>query len=712
MIGENSHAAQIILDKLVASSDFSILEPKQAQLCGKLISSITNPNFPGAAVPNVDTTGELRIFLAATITPVWRRLSPLMRAFVGPTLSSFDGRSQPLPHGNPVADIIDQSRPAVTGIIRLASDTKMRLAALRAIDRARETLVRAPNLQRSAPVPTSLLLAQFQDYLNIGSRDHASRILGRLRSELRLDSLNLNFLEIQLLATFGDWSAIVDLPGFSDLCLARRPPAVTALLLNALYMEHLANSYEAENIDETRLRFETEVRPLAQSMLTLPAPPTLTAGGWRIFGLEAWIDPSRTEIASALVDRQGAIGWVANQFGPALLSTEDSEIAELSPLDDARESLVQVGAVESVDSLATALAALANLNSDELACLREAEPFRSVLAVAESTATHLPTSWIEWLTMAADPTFTSALHIARQGKDEWSIEAETGDPITVQALVSALNQAQGNSLAAERAGQALPFFVAWLQRDTSFPRAAMAPLYEILLTLFALGSERGHIVYESSQILVSALLSSGLESRAYGSLIADVEEIAGKGFGVNMTYWMLEIIEDFMRASTPDLSARERFIQGALSRMAPIYTRLTSLQRSVVAQLAHELGWTLQLVGINAKANNADNFASRLQGLRIAIYSLTESSSRQAKTAIEEVAPSTVVDCNADHVGTPRLRALAEHADLFVVAWRSANHAATDFIRKHRASRPLLYAQGRGFTSILRVLEDHLAVTK
>jgi hypothetical protein len=51
---------------------------------------------------------------------------------------------------------------------------------------------------------------------------------------------------------------------------------------------------------------------------------------------------------------------------------------------------------------------------------------------------------------------------------------------------------------------------------------------------------------------------------------------------------------------------------------------------------------------------------------------------------------------------------LAENADLFVIAWLSAKHAATDFIREHRAQRPLLYAQGRGFSSILRAIEEFL----
>jgi hypothetical protein len=136
--------------------------------------------------------------------------------------------------------------------------------------------------------------------------------------------------------------------------------------------------------------------------------------------------------------------------------------------------------------------------------------------------------------------------------------------------------------------------------------------------------------------------------------------------------------------------------------------RLSGLQRTAVAHLARELGWTLQSFGITREQNGSEDVTRKIEGLRIAIYSLTESSSRQAKVAIEELAPTAVVDCNADHGGTVRLRALAENADLFVVTWLSAKHAATDFIREHRGGRPLLYAQGRGFSSILRAVEDHV----
>lgn len=345
-----------------------------------------------------------------------------------------------------------------------------------------------------------------------------------------------------------------------------------------------------------------------------------------------------------------------------------------------------------------------------MARLKAAEPFRSLLRAVTETGHEgaVPANWRDWLARITDPDFTDALTIARQGADEWSIGADAADPTAISDFVAALETAQTDTLAADRAGQALPFIVAWLRRDPEFPRPAFAPIFANLLTLFAMSAARGRPIYESSQILIHALLASGLDQKAYQSLIDDADELAGSGFGADMIYWLLEIIEDLLRFASPDAEAREVFLHSALARIAPIQGRLTSLQRAAILRLAEELGWQLQTFGLADTAPAADDLAVRLANLKIAIYTLTESSSRQAKSAIEQAVPSAKVDCSADHGGTARLRALAENADLFVMTSLSAKHAATEFIREHRGDRPLLYAQGRGFSSILRAIEDHV----
>lgn len=709
MIGPNIDAARALLADLVALQPYASTSNEIAALCADVTQSVISETFPGALVPVIDRAGSMQINVAAPTMSDWRRLKPVLLAFAGPTLTGFDGAPEPFAAVDPIGARLQLAAPAVTAIMRLPADGRARVAALRAVLRARDTLARAPELQRSAPVPTSWLLARFQDYLNVGNCDAATGILDRLRSELRLDALNAKFLEIQLLATFEDWASIVSLPEFANLCVARRTPAVTAILLEALYRTRIAGPFDAENVADTRAAFEGSAQSFVQSMLITAAPPGLRVGGWRLLGLEALSGTGRQDLLAMLADRAHDLGWIAELL-PTQAPLAPQEIEVVRPIDAAREALVQADAVDSIDLLADAMAAMARLSPDELALLRETMPFRPIVqATDELGNTAPPKSWIAWLDRAGDPTFANALDIARRGKDEWEIGASACDPVVVGAFVAALEKAQSDEIAADRTSQALPYLVAWLQRDDEFPRPALSPIYGGLLTLFAIGSARGATIYESSQVLVEALLASGLGQKAYRDLIADIDEIAGDGFGVDMIYWVLELVESFMNAATPDASARETFLHRILARIVPIYGRLTPIQRIAVRLLSSELGWSPPTVPPVDVEPSDEGLASRLAGLRIAIYSLAESSSRQAKAVLENISPSVTVDTNADHVGSPRLRALAENSDLFVMTWLAAKHAATEFIREHRGSRILLYSQGRGFSSILRTIENHFA---
>lgn len=710
MIGENIDTARALLTDVIALKPWGDVSSDIAALSLDVSQSVVSETFPGAVVPVIDSAGSMQFDVAAPTMSDWRRLKPVLLAFVGPTLTGFNGVPEAFAMTDAVGARLKQATPAVTAIMRLPADERARLAALRAVLRARDTLARAPELQRSAPVPTSWLLSRFQDCLNVGRRDAASRILERLRIELRLDALNVKFLEVQLLAAFDDWAEIVALPEFSSLCIARRTPAITAILLEALYRTHIASSFKAGNVGDTRTKYAQNVQTFVQSMQIIAPPSVLRTGGWRLLGLEILDNPSREELRVAIADRNPDLGWIASHLpAQSPLAAPEVEVAAATPIDSARDALIQAEAVDSVDLLAGAMTAMARLSPDELALLREAMPFRPIVLATDNLANIAPpTSWIAWLDRAADPMFVDALEVARRGKEEWAIGASAADPVAVNALVAALEKVQGDPLAAERTTQALPYLVAWLQRDEDFPRPALSPIYGGLLTLFALDSGRGASIYESSQVLIEALLAAGLDQKSYRDLIADTDEIAGDGFGVDMIYWVLELVESFMSAASPDATAREQFLNRILARTVPIIGRLSSLQRIAVTHLASELGWALPPTPTSAFVPAEDGLASRLAGMRIAIYSLTESSSRQAKAALEEIASSVTVEINADHGGTARLRALAENFDIFVMTWLSAKHAATDFIREHRGTKILLYAQGKGFSSILRAIEDHL----
>lgn len=706
MIAADLETSRRIAAELRARSKAFTFPAGTEALCEQLLETADSAAFPGALVPEQATDGDLLV-VAVALPADWRRLCPVLRAFAGPTLTSFDGLpSTDLAVASLLAAVAEAG-PSVTAAIRLPTDPSGREMALRALVRVRDTFARAPSLTRAAPEPTSWLLARFQDHLNVGRREAAAVVLHRLRDELRLDALNLRSLHVQLLATFEEWDSIVNLPGFANLTRARRTPATTALLLEALYQTRVASLFETGDQAAVENLYTQEVRELAAPMLKAPLPTSLRTGGWRLATLEGLASPGREDLRRAAAARSEHLSWLA----PRLATTSDSEpnpAPRLEAADDARNRLIAGETTESVDVMSAALAALARLNDKQRAELARAEPFCSALRALEQEAgsASVPTSWPMWLARISDPAFTNALALARLGAEEWPIAGEAADPAAVVSLFDALSRAQSDSLAAERTAQALPYIVAALQRDPLFPNSAMTSVYSSLLTILALGTARGAGVYDSSLTLVDALLRVGTGPAQYRELAADVDEIAGEGFGVRMVYWTLELIEAFMRSPAPDPAAREKLVHSVLARLTPIRGRLSCLQYAAVQSLSNEFGWTFDAL-TTPQDPYGDGLASLLRGKTIAIYSLVENATRQAKVALQALSSDIDVQCSADQGGTSQLRALATNSDLFVVAWAAAKHAATDFIRTHRRDRPLVYAEGKGVSSLLRAIEEY-----
>jgi hypothetical protein len=708
MIAAQLETSKTILESVSKVPECSQFFGEQKALCEGLLTTIADQSFPGALIPEMQPTGELRIIVAASPSD-WRRLSPVLQAFAGPTLTSFNGLPVAPEPTDKIATLLAPFAPLTISAIRVPSERSEALQALRFLSRARETFARAPRLNRAAPEPTSWLLARFQDHLNMGRRDAASSLLNNLREELRLDALNLKALQIQLFATFDDWTAIAAMQGFQNMTFARRTPAVTALLLEALYQVHLAPIFDRELPASVETAYATLVRPLALPMLTVPVPASLRNGGWRLFGLESLLSAERQDLRSAIEIKSPELGWIGDRLSPAPAHSNVEAKAKAEPLDRARELVVATEGSERGDALAAALTAISKLSEDQRAQLSRAEPFSSAIRVVEqeSVQADLPTSWLLWLNRLSDPTFSNALDLARFGADEWSMTTDSPDPTEVQALHDALGEAQGNELAAERTAQALPFLVAAIRRHPSFPVPIVAPIYSSLLTILVLGAARGTTIYDSSQVLIEGLLAIGLNQQDYRALADDVNELAGEGFGVDMIFWTLEVIEMFMRYAAPDVEARENLMHRLVARILAIRMRLSTLQLTALRRLVAEFGWVVDGLDVTARQADQDDFELRLQNKRIAIYSLLEAASRQAKVALETAVEGLSVECSADSGGSSRLRALAQNSDIFIIVWAAAKHAATDFIREHRGSKTLLYAQGKGFSSLLRALEDH-----
>jgi hypothetical protein len=713
MICETPQRSTVLLSKIADLGGASAVREDWRQLFERLAASAIDAGFPGGLVPVATPAGGVRVYALARDDRQWRQLRPLLLSFAGPTLTSFNGLPGSLSGADAIERILAEADPTTVGILDLPSDDGVRAQGLRALVRLVTVWSRAPAMDGKPSEPTNWLLADFQDQINVGRREAAWSVVRRLEDELRLDALNIRFLEVQLFAAFEDWQAIVTMRGFKDLCNARRPPSVTNAIMEALFRVKLAPAFDAEDLGGLLNVYERECRPLAQSLIVLPPRAVIGDPALCIYAIEAIVDGDRDDIAKHLRSRLDAIGWLAGHLGAAEAEISSS-VEPPTALDDVRIALARTDDLSPLEQINALWNKLRDLPQDQFDALRSAEPFKSVLRelAPQGVPSALPVNWIEWLDRVHEPGFGESLSIARRGKDEWSIGDVEADPANVARLRTALAKVEEGTIAGDRAMDALPLMVAWLQGDADFPRASFLPIYSMLLTMFAIGRRRGRPIYESTGLLAKALLSVGLATDAYKDLLGDASELMGSGLGADSVYWLLDIVEETLRFPAPDAEARLSFWHSALARIEPLRSRLNALQRASVAELAGTLGWPTETVDAIVSTTSSDNSRGVVpSGLRIAIYTLTEAVSRQAKLVLEKTLPSAVVDCSAEHGGSRELKALAENADIFVIVALSAKHAATDFIREHRRDRPLLYAKGHGFTSILRCIDDYLSKT-
>jgi len=666
-------------------------------------ATISDPTFPGALFAWQRDADQAPVFYAAAQTQAqWRRLRQLLLAFVGPTLTDFSGAPSRLNAAQPHERVL--AGADLAAVVRLVPTPQTATSTMRALRRLVAMVAQTPPDAEPPVETTGRLLARIRDHLNALAIDDARRLLDRCRSEHRLDALNLRFLEIEILATARDWRSIAALSGFGDLLRTRRPPAVTAALLEALYW----SSFEDAAADVAA--YTSGPRSSARDLVRLPAPTSMRVGAWRIYALEALAsEPPNRPLAEAALAAGIDLGGLADALVVVTAVPPPPEAPPASATAQTAAALVSAdlsGALSAVDQARTLLARLTEAELADL--LRSDQPRRALTTIAETFgAEPSPPDWTAWLAALGRNGFTTALAVARQGAQEW--RPGLGDPVEITGLAESLNEVRDEPPASDRLMEGLPHLVSWLQRDPEFPRTVGYIVYEAALDRLMLSGRAAAPMLDSAGVLARAMLAIGPQPTAYARLLSDLLEFSGQGAGLRTAYWLIELIEETVAAPAPDQRARERFWQDAVARLIPIAPQLSNLQRASLAGLAAFLGWgeTIPEALAVGPVGGADaTLVERLAGKIVAIYSLTESAMAQAADTLKALVPDLDVRVASDHGGSRQLRALAENADLFVVVAASATHAATDFIRARRGDRPLTYAAGRGAVSILRAVEE------
>jgi hypothetical protein len=628
-----------------------------------LARTCEDQSFPGGILPVLDAQNALCWYGVAATGAEWRLLQPLLLAHVGRTITEFAGLPMQL---DPVIPVEGMLRAAgAHAAVKLAPSPANAQFAVRALNRLRRALAIRPGGGAGPPIATPQLLAKLEMCLAAGDRDGADEYVTTLRSELRLDTLNLHFLEVRILSAFRSWSELVNKEWFSELSLVRKPSSVAKEMLEALWFVNLNEL--SDDPPALQARYRDRVQRLARPLL-----------------------------GQVSITEDGIVGKLCGLEGLAAPTN-------LAPGPLAQELIEQATEAPSVQRISVAREAMSSLSTHDLAVLAGSGVSQRSLAEIDAGSSHSPRNWADWLAQLGDPGFSNAAIVARDAISIWPVEAF--NKVQADSIAEALVEIGiSNDLRRERLVESLPSLVNWVKADPDYPRGAMRELYVALLQLFSLLEGVGGADRDAATDLLDACLTLGVSAQAYRGLLADFRPLIAAGAGQSSIYWIIELASVLLEHPTPDPSARLGLLNVALRSFQSMLRLLSRGQRAAYNRVAEGAQWpTLpEILEDDARVG-----LERLKGQSIAIYTLTESAARQAEAVLKAQEPSLTIALAHDHVASQRLSRLARDSDVFVMTAASAKHAATDCILANRGDGILLYAPGRGFSGIVRVVEEH-----
>lgn len=353
-------------------------------------------------------------------------------------------------------------------------------------------------------------------------------------------------------------------------------------------------------------------------------------------------------------------------------------------------------------------------NQDYLAQLRGSQE-----AVTEDTpaAEAVPTNWLEWLSkLDKEPSWERALDVARQAASEWDVASLLTEPGAVKQFAQL--QEQVFSKAESVLHNALPYLLAFFQKDEQWPRQEFLAVYSLLLELLVLSTEGGDADLVLFNELAIALLTLGVDAAKYIEIVDYSLELWNRFASPKKVDWVLDFLDVLVLYPCPVKEKRSQLLFAAANKFGQFTRRIEAEQWRFFRLLVEDLGQKQALEGhlasdtISAQSvsvNDADDVFQKLKNKSVLIYTLTESVALRVKSLLEALCEEVTVHLSHDKAGNDRLRQLAKSADIVVMATASAKHAATGFIEGNRPKDlPILRPSGKGSASMLRIIRSFL----
>lgn len=669
---------------------------------------------------------------------------------IGLSYTDFDGIHRSVG----TADPIDEAASALTQgrafrVRVLPGDRTTRDQVRDELLLLRELWSERPAHAAMIPRPTGRILRDFEMALQAGLEVESQAVLDELRSHSRLTASNLLFLRIHRLAELRRWSEIMNLPELESLLQMRRPSGVSEDLRRSVYLDRLFAFERDGRPVEAIQSFKAEIAPRFSGLMKV-GPGQWSVETAKLLMLHAITsDPQVPELASDALDlvsgdgpdRDYLLQLMENVAAPARGDAQqssqiDQAIADMEAGRFARAATAlresvpsrtrteillrcayETGALELAGLASSALEGLDP--SDREAILRQRwyrDQWNAVQADAGTeSADDLPTDWAAWLRWVdKDPDSKRALRVAQEGAVQWSADDISSDSQRVEELASLLGSNRSGP-ALDIVRLALPHLLTCLRRSDD---PALRPIYETVFLLLAYDSLHSAGDLEVLLDLLQDFLTMGADADQYQNVVSALSDVWRSVDSPRYLDWALDTLEVLVTYPSGSDKERGQFASEVMASLAKWARRVDGYQWDLARNLFDDIGAGAQIEGIYGSAAASlprpeepdEDVKATTNIKRVAVYSLTESVLLRVRNLIEKSMPGLTVDLCSDKVGTDRLKQLARQADIFLMASRSAKHAATDFIKANRrADKPLLIASGSGSASLVREFFSFLA---
>lgn len=608
-----------------------------------------------------------------------------------------------------------------------ADTIKNRLVEFQSLASAR------PRDDRLLRRPLGVVRAAFDRALLARDEGSAQALLQEMRTAGRLTQENLRFLEVRLQAGLELWPQLArehwTIKTLSDLAL---PPQTISDLIEAIYRTSIEPVEAREQLDEVLEAFRANA--LQYPRLFSSRHGVRTERVLKAFMLYERLQP---EPDRAVLERLAGLLPAADQktwlvralraapAGAPAASEASAEVAfEDGQYDRAFE--MSLGLVPSKAAFVRLLTSALLINEREtfvrfLAAI-DAWPGEVLSDLAPAHRTRLDAlraaqgdagidSWQSWIEHLVRGDSLSAAASARAEHSlNWASEPVLASREAAQRFATALGNLEGE--AARIAIEAIPSlsnsFLPEGKQD-----ANAKPIAQTLLVLLAMEDALSRTDLELISYFLHRLFEFGLSGEEYLSVVADVAEVQGRVGSLVHLPWSIDLLEQL--AIMPAAGEKQR--EARLGLFMQVVGQARSFAHRLGPQDWIPLEFLLPDLGLGADALDGlrpqtpvEEAEARpdLTGKTIGIYTLSQAAGARAKATLETMFPGASVVVNSDLVCTDQLTALAEGADIFVFAWRSASHQALYCIKNATMKVEPAYPQGKGTASIVRAVLDQV----